>query len=86
MCQLLIVGYQVRNVDIAVVLLDKDIFPYLVSTTSRIRKITSEKCICVPVYKGIVKPKFKDKVPQLGLDLGARVLCFIRTGGSTLKE
>lgn len=66
-----------RNVDIAVILLNKDVFPYLVSTTPRIRKITLKKRRCPPVYKGIVKPEFKDKIPQLGLDLGARVLAFI---------
>ena len=63
MRQLLVVGYQVRHINVAVILLHQDIFPYLISAAPRIRKYYLVGRMCLPVYKSIVESELKDKVP-----------------------
>ena len=53
MCELFIVGDQVSNVDVAVVLFDKDVFSKLISVRT-ISQSSSDLLYPVPVDKGII--------------------------------
>ena len=61
MCEILIEGYEVTNVNVAVVLSEQDIFANLISATRLVICIPFE-AEAIPVDEGIVKSKLENKL------------------------
>jgi len=62
--QLFVVRYQVCYIDVAVVLLDKDILADLISSIVSVMRVRLSMG-ALPVEEGIVKPEFEDELAQL---------------------
>lgn len=77
MRKLFVVRYQVGNVDVAIILLDQYILADLISVAilrSMVHKMAKYR---LPVDKDVVKAKFQDEIPELLLNLNARVIAGI---------
>jgi hypothetical protein len=70
LCQLVVVNNEVGNVNIAVVLLDKHVFPDLVSSMLVRFGVSDLGKILVPVDEDIVEGELHDKVNQGLLNAG----------------
>ena len=74
MRQLLVVRYQVGDVDIAIVLLDKHVLTNLISLkTGLARAITDQLFESVPVYEGIINLELQDEFHKALLDIDTAV-------------
>ena len=77
MRKLLIVRYQVGNVDVTIVLFDQYILADLVSVAIVRSRRYKEAKYGLPVDKDVVKAKLQDEVPKLLLNLDAGVIAGI---------
>jgi hypothetical protein len=68
--KLVVVNNQVGNVDITVILLDKHVFPDLVSSILVRSSASKTLEVRVPVDEDVVEGKFHDEVHQRLLDAG----------------